>query len=241
MRVPTDVPRIRDYLSMLARVWPIIVIATLVSAGAALGALELRKPNYSASVVLLAAVAGDPSTFALYYGGLGAQVRLPTYVMLAKSTQVTQRTIDDLNLTTTVDDLAGRISAEWTPAGVDLRGRAASSVLKVSVTAHTPDAAIREVNSVAANLVSVSRELEYYEAKLGDENHKGPAAELTPIGTARSAELVPVPIFRTLAIGGGVGLGVSLVVMLAVEIFRDTVASRGQLDHIIKRAMQSKT
>jgi capsular polysaccharide biosynthesis protein len=242
MRVPTDVPRLRDYLSMLRRAWVFILVTTLVSAAAAIAAVELRKPTYSASVMLFATVAGDPSTFASYYGSLGAKSRIPTYADLAKSTLVARRTIDQLKLSTSVEDLVSRVSAQWVPGGADRRGQANSVVLRISVTSDQPDLAIKEANAVADNLRVLSQELEWHESKPEDEiQYKGAVAELTAVGTARTAQLVPAPVLRSAAIGGGVGLAISVVIMLAVEIARDTVASRGQLDHIVRRATQGNT
>lgn len=242
MKAPDDVPRFRDYLAMLVRAWPMLLVATLLSAGVAVGAMELRKPNYAASVMLFATVAGDPSTFASYYGSMGAMARMPTYTQLAKSTLIAQRTVDELKLPVTAENLAGRVSAEWVPGGVDVRGRAASVVLRVSVTDHDPDAAVKEANAVAGNLMAVSRELEWHEAKPADAiQYNGAVAELMPVGRAQTAQLVPVPVLTLLAIGAGVGLAISVAIMLAVEISRDTVDSCEQLNHIVKVATQGKT
>lgn len=68
MRAPEDSPRFRDYVSMLARAVPIILLATLLSAGAAFVVSQQRAPSYTASALAFATVAGDPSTFSQYYG-----------------------------------------------------------------------------------------------------------------------------------------------------------------------------
>lgn len=241
MRAPTDVPRLRDYLTMLVRVWPVVLVATLLSAGAAVAVTELRKPSYSASIVLFSTVTRDPGTFASLYGGMGAQSPIPTYMSLATSRQVVQRTIDDLQLSTTVDELASRIAADWTPGGADYRGLASSVVLRVSVTEDNPDTAVDVANAVAGNLIELSKELHYSEPKLGDEDRQGPYSELMPIGLAPSAHEVREPIYQSLAIGGGVGLALSVIFMLAVQIYRSRVDSVSQLNHIVKQATQANT
>jgi acetyltransferase-like isoleucine patch superfamily enzyme len=58
---------------------------------------------------------------------------------------------------------------------------------------------------------------------------------------AKTAQLVPTPILGPMSIGAGVGLAVSVLIMLAVEIGRGTVGTRGQLNYIVKLATHRKT
>ena len=242
MKAPVDVPRLRDYASMLARVWPMILVATLLSAGAAVGVVAQRPANYTATSLAFASVAGDPSTFALYYGGMGAKLRMPSYAELAKSRLVAERAVQSLNSSDSPEDLASRTTAEWTPSGVDLRGRANSVLLRITVTNENPDVAIKEANAVGSNLVALSKELDWYESKFNDDiQYKGPLIELLPVGVAKTAQLVPTPVLPPLAIGAGIGFAISVVIMLAVEIGRGTVASRSQLDYIVKLSTQRNT
>ena len=242
MKAPVDVPRVRDYLTMLGRVWLLILVATLVSAGAAVGATQLRKTTYSASSLVFASVAGDSSVFATYAGGIAANNRIPGYVLLAKSRLVMQRTIKELDLKTTPEELASRVTATWEPGGVNAWNRANSALLRIAVTDRDPNLVVKEANSVAANLMGLSRELEWHESKITDEiQYKGASAELVPVYAASSAHRVVPPILTPLLIGAGVGLGVSTLLMLAVEIARDTVATRGQLKYIVSLAAQGNT
>jgi capsular polysaccharide biosynthesis protein len=242
MRAPVDVPRLRDYVSMLGRTWPVILIASLLSAGAAVAAVEMRPPSYTASALAWATVAGDPSTFSLYYGNMGAKLRMPGYVEMAKSTAVARRAVQELDSTATPEDLASRVTAEWVPGGADERGRANSALMRITVTSDSPEAAVEEVNAVGGNLVAMSQELEWFESAMTDDiQYKGPVAELLPVGVAQSAQEVATPILGPLAIGAGVGLAVSVLIMLATELGRDTLTNRGQLDNIAKLATQRNT
>lgn len=242
MKAPSDVPRVRDYLVMLGRAWLLILVATVIAAGAAVAAMELRKPKYAASDLVFATVAGDSSVFATWSGGIGANNRIPTYADLAKSKLVVERTITQLKLQTTPEELAGRITAEWEPGGVNPWGRANSALLRITVTGRDPDSVVKEVNAVAGNLIAVSRELEWHESKVTDEiQYKGAAAELVPVYSAKTAQRVQTPILTPLLIGGAVGLAVSVLIMLAVEIARDTVATRGQLVYIVNLETQGNT
>ncbi|MGB8406977.1 MAG: Wzz/FepE/Etk N-terminal domain-containing protein [Mycobacterium sp.] len=241
MRAPADSPRVRDYLSMLARGWVIILVATVLSIGAAGAAVEVQKPKYQASALVFAEVAGDPGAFSTYTGGMGANARIPTYVDLAQSRLVARRAIEDLKLNTTPEDLVSRVSAEWVPGGANVWGRVNSALLRVTVTDADPDTAVKTANAIAGHLMGVSRELEWTQSKETDAiQYTGPNAELVPIDPARTAELVKPPVMRALAVGGGVGLACSVLLVLGVGIARDRVANRSQLNHIVKQATQAE-
>jgi len=242
MRAPVDVPRLRDYVSILLRAWPMILVATLLSAGAALFAVQQRTPEYRASALAFAKVSNDPSTFSQYYGGMGAKLRIPGYAELAKSRGVAERAVRALESTTAPEDLAARVSAVWEPGGADLRGRANSVLLRITVTNENPDLAVEEVNAVGSTLVKLSQDLEWYESKVSDDvQYKGPLAELLPVGAAQSAQLVATPISGPLAVGAGLGFAVSTLIMMGVGIARDTVTTRSQLGQIVRVATQRET
>ncbi|WP_395307771.1 hypothetical protein V4U86_20550 [Mycobacterium sp. AMU20-3851] len=239
MRAPVDVPRLRDYLAMLLRAWPMILVATLLSAGAAAVVVAQKTPTYTASALAFAKVSNDPSTFSQYYGGMGAKLRMPGYAELAKSRSVAQRAIEAIGEDTTAEDLASRISAEWEPSGVDLRGRANSVLLRITVTNENPDLAVEEVNAVGSVLVKLSQDLEWYESEVSDDvQYKGPLAELLPVGVATAARPVPNPILGPMTVGAGVGFALSVLIMLSVQIARDTLVTRSQINQIARVATQ---
>ncbi len=242
MRAPLDVPRFRDYLVLLLRAWPMILVATLLSAGAAAFAVSQQPPSYTASALAFAKVSNDPSTFSQYYGGMGAKLRTPGYAELAKSRTVARAAIEAIGQDTTAEELASRVSATWEPGGADLRGRANSVLLRITVTNEDPDLAVDEVNAVGSALVKLSQDLEWYESAVSDDvQYKGPLAELLPVDAAKTATEVPTPLGRPLAIGAGVGFAVSALIMLGVGIARDTVVTRGQLNQIVRVATQRET
>lgn len=242
MRAPLGVPRVRDYLTMLARGWVIILIATVLSAAAALCAQQfLRTPAYTASVQLFAVVTGDPGVHSATYGGMGATVRMDTYVQLAKSALVIQRTIDDVGLDVTVPELASNVGAAPMPGVISPLGRPMSALLRVQVTGADPDTTVKTVNALAANLIAVSQELEWTESELGDEiQFVGPAAELVPVDPASAAQEVPAPLARSVAIGAGIGLALSSVLVLASAISRETMLNKGHVKHVVTQAVSEQ-
>jgi capsular polysaccharide biosynthesis protein len=243
MRPPVDVPRGRDYLRMLRNGWLVILCATVLSTGAALLAHQLRDPVYVASAQVFAVVPGDAGVRAAYEGDRGATTRIYNYTQLAKSDLVTRRTINDLDLNTTSSELAGDISVASVPDDLSMLGRPMSALMKIEVTGQDADTAIRSVNAVAKNLVSASQELEWEDApeESGNRIEAGPTAELVLIDEATSARNGGGSVVTDLAVGGGLGLVLSVLLVLGTGIVRGTVLGRDQLDDLVRQTTSAGT
>lgn len=242
MKAPVDVPRARDYLRMLAGGWVVIALATLLSPAAAYGLQKVTwDRTYTASTLLFAQVAGDPGTFSAYFGGSAANARMATYVSLAQSAVVSRRTVDELGLPMPADELAANTAAAWEPGGVSRFGRASSALLRVQVTGTDSDVTVQTVNALSAQLMRLTGELEWIEAKPTDPiQYTGPVAELVPVDAATSATEVQPPVLRTIAVAGGVGFALSVLLVLGVGIARDDVLSKGQLVQVANTATSGK-
>lgn len=236
-------PRARDYLTILARGWIVILVATLLSPAVAFGVQKLTwERSYTASVLLFAKVAGDPGTYSAYAGGIGATSRMATYVSLAQSSVISQRAIDQLGLPMTAGELVANTTAAWEPYGMSRFGRPSSALLRVQVTGTDPDTTIETVNAVASNLMKMSGELEWTEAEPTDPiQYTGPAAELVPVDPATEAHEVRPDVTRTLAVAAGIGFALSLVLVLAVGLTRDRVLTGGQLTQVANQTMTGKS
>lgn len=235
-------PRARDYLTILARGWVIILVATLLSPAVAFGVQKLTwERSYTASVLLFAQVAGDPGTYSAYAGGIGANSRMATYVSLAQSSVISQRAIDQLGLPMTADELVANTTAAWEPYGMSRFGRPSSALLRVQVTGTDPDTTIETVNALASNLIKMSGELEWTEAEPTDPiQYTGPAAELVPVDPATEAQEVRPDVTRTLAVAAGIGFALSMVLVLVVGLTRDRVLTGGQLTQVANVTMTGK-
>lgn len=236
-------PRARDYLTILARGWVIILVATLLSPAVAFGVQKLTwERSYTASVLLFAQVAGDPGTYSAYAGGIGANSRMATYVSLAQSSVISQRAIDQLGLPMTADELVANTTAAWEPYGMSRFGRPSSALLRVQVTGTDPDTTIETVNALASNLIKMSGELEWTEAEPTDPiQYTGPAAELVPVDPATEAQEVRPDVTRTLAVAAGIGFALSMVLVLVVGLTRDRVLTGGQLTQVANVTMTGKS
>lgn len=235
-------PRARDYLTILARGWVIILVATLLSPAVAFGVQKLTwERSYTASVLLFAQVAGDPGTYSAYAGGIGANSRMATYVSLAQSSVISQRAIDQLGLPMTAGELVANTTAAWEPYGMSRFGRPSSALLRVQVTGTDPDTTIETVNALASNLIKMSGELEWTEAEPTDPiQYTGPAAELVPVDPATEAQEVRPDVTRTLAVAAGIGFALSVVLVLVVGLTRDRVLTGGQLTQVANVTMTGK-
>jgi capsular polysaccharide biosynthesis protein len=208
---------------MLASAWLVILLATLLSAGAVQLGEMTRKPEYRASAQLFAVVAGDAGARASREGEIGATVRMLGYGQLAKTRIVMQRTIDDLHLDTTPAKLAKRTTVTLVPNSV---------LMGIQVTGDNADTTRDTINSMAKNLVALSAELEN-----GDS---GPAAQLVLVDQAAAAHLIPRSWMSNLEVGGGLGFGLSCVLVLAWGVARDRVLGPGQLEYVVKEAYPSE-
>ncbi|MGU3500198.1 YveK family protein [Mycobacterium sp. C31M] len=242
MRAPVDVPRVRDYLTILAKGWAIILLATLLAPGAAYLVQKLTwERSYTASALLFASVAGDPGTYSAYAGGLGANSRMTTYSALAQSRVISQRAIDEAGLPMTAEQLAADTSATWEPYGINRFGRPSSVLLRVTVAGADADTTVKAVNALARNLMQLSGELEWIQAEPTDAiQYTGPVAELIPVDAATTAHAVEPDVTNTLIVAAGVGFALSTVLVLAFGIARDNVLTRGQLVDVVNVTMSGK-
>jgi capsular polysaccharide biosynthesis protein len=231
VRPPNNVPTVRDYLRILASGWLVILCATMLSAGAVVGVQQLlREPTYVASVQVFAVVPGDAGVKAAYEGGRGATTRIDTYAELARSRLVTERTIDEVGLNITPSALAERISVTSTPGDLSRFARPMSALMRVEVIGDNPDTTVATANALAKNLTSASREVEWTDS--------GPGAELVLVDDAESAHRGGPSLVKNLAVGGSLGLVLSVVMVLALGIARGTVLDRGQVDHVVSQTIR---
>jgi capsular polysaccharide biosynthesis protein len=233
VRSPVDVPRVRDYLRMLARGWPVILVATLLSAAAVVASDRyVQDPVYAASTQLFAMVPGDAQTHAAYEGNRGSTVRISTYSQLAISTIVTQRTIDELGLPDTPAQLAKRISVRSVPDTLTRFAYPMSVLINVQVTGNDSNRTVEVANAVARNLVAASQELEW------NGSESGPALVL--IDDAKSATNAGRSWLSNAGIGAAVGLILSCLAVIAIGVSRDQVLSREQLGYVAKQSVGGK-
>ena len=206
MKPPVGVPKVGRYLLLLARSWWVIVLATVLSAGA--GWLVWHNdPTWVAATRVLVVTPGGAQPPDAYYGNLSARTR-------AQSTQVTGRAIDQFELQETPETLAEKIIA--VPSE--------TALVELRVEGDSPEAAQDAANSITGNLIAVLNEIEALD--------KG-GTELLWIDQATYASDGRPSKWRSMAMGAGVGLAWSVVIVLAYRLLVGTVFDRDQLRRVV--------
>jgi capsular polysaccharide biosynthesis protein len=210
---------------MIARGWLVIVCATVLSAAAAVAAAEaMQDPMYAADTRSFAIVPGDAQTHAAYEGNRGAAVRMSTYQQLATSTIVTQRTIDDLGLRETPQELAERITTRTVPGDLSRFAYPLSVLLELQVTGSDPGSTVDVANAVTRNLIAASQEVEWHDTE------SGPALVL--VDEAKSAHEAGESWTYHAAVGAALGLALSVLAVLASGAARDRIFNRDQIEGV---------
>jgi capsular polysaccharide biosynthesis protein len=228
MRPPVGAPRGRDYVRMLARGWAVILCATVLSALSAVAIDRyLQDPVYVASTQLFALVPGDAQTHAAYEGNRAASVRIDTYKQLATSTMVTLRTIEELGLSESPEQLAARIAVTSVPDTLSQFSFPMSVLLNVQVSGSDPSRTVDVANAVARNLAAATQELEW------NGSESGPA--LVIVDEAKSAPQSRQSWLYDVAFGGAWGLALSCLAILAIGVARDRILSTDQVGYVAKQ------
>jgi capsular polysaccharide biosynthesis protein len=213
MKPPTPVPRIRDYLHILARYWWVIVLATALSVGAGWLARQTAHPQYQASARVFIQTVGSAEVYDAYHGNRTAMAQAISIQELARNPQVAKRTLEQLGLRQTPAELIERITPVVHGAVVD-----------IYVTADSPELARDTVTSLTYNLQALTDEI-------GDLSKFGTDVVLVD-GTSGAWDL-RAPLKRYLLLGGVLGLALSVVLVLALGRGRDSLLSEGQVARVI--------
>lgn len=201
---------------MLLGGWFIVVLATAGSAGIGWVSWQTMKPVYQSSSTVLITSPGAATTFDAFYGQLNSASRSLTFQILARSEQVTSRTIEQLGLSDSTDGLAGRISIP----------PIASTMFNVVVAGTDPDETRRTAQAVTDNLIAVQRQLSTID---------GSSAELTQLDAAGAATRVG-SMWRTIGQAAALGFVFSTLLTLACSVYRGRLLTRRQLGRVVSEA-----
>jgi capsular polysaccharide biosynthesis protein len=214
------VPRLRDYLLMLRNGWIVILAATALSVGAGWVAWQTADPVYQSTAKVFATTKGSATPVDAYYGHLNSVSRTLTIQNLARSPQVTMRTIDQLGLDDTPGELASRITVVVTT----------SALMDVLVTGDDPTLTRRTANAVAANLMQLTREM----GGLDTSN-----VDLVLVDSAGTAVRAG-SMWQFMIQAGALGLAVSVFLVLAYGLIRNKVLGKGHVDRVVDEAVAGR-
>jgi capsular polysaccharide biosynthesis protein len=220
MKSPDHVPLMRDYLQLLRGGWIVILCATVLSVGAGWLAWETSDPVYSSTAKVFATTKGSATPVDAYYGHLNSVSRTLTIQSLARSPQVTMRTIDQLGLQDTPGDLAGRIAVVVTN----------SALMDIVVTGSDPTVTRRTANAVAANLMQLTREI----GGIDTSN-----VDLSLVDSGSAPERVG-SMWQFMFHAGALGLAISVVLVLGYGLVRNKLLGKGHVDRIVGEAVAGR-
>lgn len=220
MRPPARVPRGRDYLHLLGKGWIVILLTTALSAGAGWVGWMTKDPVYNSTAKVFATTKGAATPADAYYGNHNSVQRTLTIRSLAHSPQVTVRTIDQLGLHDTPDALASRINVS---AGQ-------TAVMDIVVSGDDPTLTRRTANAVAANMMQLSREM----GNVDTSN-----VDLTLVDSAGPPERQGQWWKLTLT-GAGLGLAISVVLVLAYGLIMNKTLDRRHVDHVVAETIAGR-
>ena len=210
---------ILEYLAIWRRRWRIIAAATLVGVGIAASVSAWTQPQYVASARLFVTTTGGASVVEAYQGNLFGQQRVESYVRLATGKQVAQRTIDQLKIDLSTEQVQAMTKALAVPNSV---------LMNISVTNPDPTLARDLANALALQTSRLVTELET-SARGGS-----PSASATLVDEAELPQSPTTPKWIPNLVFGLCG---GLLVGLAAAVARDKLdRSVRSLDDAAKAA-----
>lgn len=192
---------LHDYLRILRRNWILLIASTLVGVLAAGAASIIVKPTYTSATQLFVAIQGAGSVTELQQGNTFSQARVQSYVKTVTAPVILQPAIDELGLSETPNELAGRIRAKSDPNTV---------LINIEVDDTSPAQAAAIAQAVAASLV---RGLDSLERPKAGGTSPVSLSVITP-ATAPSTPSAPntrLNIFLGLFAGLVIGLGIAVL------------------------------
>ncbi|WP_223586967.1 polysaccharide biosynthesis tyrosine autokinase [Microbacterium sp. OVT16B] len=197
-----------DYIRILRKSWPAIVIATLLGLAAAAGYSLTRTPMYeSQSVVFVQSQAGSTVT-ELQQGSSFAQSRITTYVSLVREPVVMNPVITQLGLDTSADDLAENVKSS-SPLN--------STLIQITVQDPDPVMAADIANALGASLAAA---VERIDTPAGQDQS---AIKLTRV---RDAAAAYAPVSPNIPLNLALGLLVGLAIGIGIAVLRSVLDNR---------------
>lgn len=198
---------LKDYLAIVRKRWMSILLVTMLVTGAAVALTVLATPMYSArSQVFVSVRTGDTSTD-LIQGSSFTQRQVKSYTDLVDSPRVLIPVIEQLDLSTTPDELAKSVSA----------GSPLDTVLiNITVTDADPQVASDIANATAESLATQVRELEQ------PEDGESPVE----ISSVRAATPPPAPSSPRPVRNTALGLLLGLALGFGLAVLREVLDTR---------------
>ena len=200
---------LRDYIRILRKSWVLIVLLTLVAVGAASTYSILQTPEFSATSKVFVSTQSGGTAVDLAQGSSFTVQRVKTYSDLVATPIVLLPVIATLDLVTTADQLAKKITAS---APLD------TSIIEITVVDTDPVRAADIANAASQSLTAVVQDIETPEA---DD-----AVSPVKLTRAQEATVPSVPVSPNVHLNIALGLLVGLAVGVGLAVLRETLDTR---------------
>lgn len=204
---------LRDYLLSLRKYWAVIVGLTVLGSIAGYGYAQLQPEIFRSQASVMVIPARGDNTGELVQGSNYVANLVQTYAVIATSPTVLNPVIDDLELQTSAQALAGTITVE-SPLN--------TVVLNIAVVSREPEMAQKVADAVATELATAVGDLSPQNAE--DQ----PAVRIQTIAPAKLSQFPISPNVRMLTIVGalaGLAAGVAFALLRRLLATRLTIAS----------------
>ncbi|WP_435770493.1 polysaccharide biosynthesis tyrosine autokinase [Nocardioides sp. SYSU DS0651] len=204
----------KQFLLVLRRRWRSIVAIVLLALAISSAITFTRTPQYESDSKVFLTVDVRDTTDA-YAALLFASNRAASYASVAKSTELSERVIDQLDLDVTAEDLASRIDAQVEES---------TSLIQLSVTADNP----RDAQTIAR---VTTEEFTNYVAGLETPGGGGESQIIAQITDRASYNPSPVSpqVELNLIVAGLIGLLLGIALAVAREVLDRTIRTA---DHV---------
>lgn len=225
---------LHDYLTILRRSWPVILIATIVGTLIALGLSLAMTPVYQATSQLFVSVKSAGAAGDAYTGGLFVQQRVKSYVDVVDSPAVLEPVIEELGLDSTYIGLASQVSATTPPNTV---------LLNVSATDTSPAQAAKIANAVAASYANEIARLEGAKTTMDGLPRLGGNGNQTPVQATviKPAEVPTAAISPRTKLNVLLGALLGLLVGVGIAVLRFTLDTSVKSSEELEQSADSTT
>lgn len=225
---------LHDYMAILRRSWPMILIATIVGTLIALGLSLAMTPVYQATSQLFVSVKSAGAAGDAYTGGLFVQQRVKSYVDVVDSPAVLEPVIEELGLDSTYIGLASQVSATTPPNTV---------LLNVSATDTSPAQAAKIANAVAASYANEIARLEGAKTTMDGLPRLGGNGNQTPVQATviKPAEVPTAAIFPRTQLNVLLGALLGLLVGVGIAVLRFTLDTSVKSSEELEQSADSTT
>ena len=137
---------IRDYLRMLRRGWPAILVITALFLGLAAAYLAVAPRRYDATTVLLVSPNRPADIEELQAGNTFASYQVTTYAQIVDSSTVLGPVAASLRPQLNVDDVVGMVTAQVRPE---------TTLIDVTASGNNPETVVAVANAAGASAATV--------------------------------------------------------------------------------------